>query len=173
MSKAQLKKHLASLDKSQIIEVVMELYEARKEAKDYLEFYLNPNEDAKLESFKKIIGNEFYPSRGEPKTRFSVCRKAVTDFLKLKPSPDKVADLMLFYSEQACQFSYDYGDMWEAFYSAAENHFGRTMKFLAQNHLVEANKRRIQSILKLTEVCGWGFRDTLYDIYAEYGPEEL
>ncbi len=48
MSKAQLKKHLASLDKSQIIEVVMELYEARKEAKDYLEFYLNPNEDAKL-----------------------------------------------------------------------------------------------------------------------------
>ncbi len=115
MSKAQLKKHLASLDKSQIIEVVMELYEARKEAKDYLEFYLNPNEDAKLESFKKIIGNEFYPSRGEPKTRFSVCRKAVTDFLKLKPSPDKVADLMLFYSEQACQFSYDYGDMWEAF----------------------------------------------------------
>ncbi len=80
---------------------------------------------------------------------------------------------MLFYSEQACQFSYDYGDMWEAFYSAAENHFGRTMKFLAQNHLVEANKRRIQSILKLTEVCGWGFSDTMYDIYAEYGPEEL
>ena len=35
MSKAQLKKHLNTLDKSQIIEMVMELYDARKEAQYY------------------------------------------------------------------------------------------------------------------------------------------
>ena len=44
MSKAQLKKHLNALDKSQIIEMVMELYDARKEARDYLDYYVNPNE---------------------------------------------------------------------------------------------------------------------------------
>lgn len=44
MSKAQLKKHLNTLDKSQIIEMVMELYDARKEARDYLDYYVNPNE---------------------------------------------------------------------------------------------------------------------------------
>ena len=32
MSKARLKKHLNTLDKFQIIEMVMELYDARKEA---------------------------------------------------------------------------------------------------------------------------------------------
>ena len=32
MSKAQLKKHLIKLTKEQVIDVVLELYEARKEA---------------------------------------------------------------------------------------------------------------------------------------------
>ena len=80
MSKAQLKKHLLKLTKEQVVDVVLELYDARKEAKEYLEFYMNPNDDGKLEEYKKIIYNEFYPSRGEPKCRFSVCRKAISDF---------------------------------------------------------------------------------------------
>lgn len=44
MSKAKLKKYLLSLTKEhtkeQIADIVLELYDARKEAKDYLEFYL-------------------------------------------------------------------------------------------------------------------------------------
>ena len=38
MSKAQLKKHMKTLEKDEIIEMVMEMYDARKEAKEYLEF---------------------------------------------------------------------------------------------------------------------------------------
>ena len=53
MSKAQLKKQLKTLEKDEIIEMVMELYDARKEAKEYLEFYLNPNEKSKLDEYKK------------------------------------------------------------------------------------------------------------------------
>ena len=40
MSKSQLKKHLTALTKEQVIDVVLELYEARKEAKEYLLSYL-------------------------------------------------------------------------------------------------------------------------------------
>lgn len=66
-----------SMDKSEIIKMVLELYSARKEAKEYLDFYAEPNEGQKLEEYKHIIREEFYPSRNrEPKTRFSVCRKA-------------------------------------------------------------------------------------------------
>lgn len=35
MSKAKLKKYLQTLSKEQVIEVMLELYDARKEAKDY------------------------------------------------------------------------------------------------------------------------------------------
>ena len=34
--------------------MVMELYDARKEAKEYLDYYVNPDENKKLEKFKKI-----------------------------------------------------------------------------------------------------------------------
>ena len=34
------------------------MYDARKEAKEYLEFYANPEEDGKLEEYKKIITEE-------------------------------------------------------------------------------------------------------------------
>lgn len=61
-----------SMDKSEIIKMVLELYSARKEAKEYLDFYAEPNEGQKLEEYKHIIREEFYPSRNrEPKTRFS------------------------------------------------------------------------------------------------------
>ena len=43
MSKAQLKKALASMDAREIAEMVCELYDTRPEAKEYLEYWLNPN----------------------------------------------------------------------------------------------------------------------------------
>lgn len=120
-----------SMDKSEIIKMVLELYSARKEAKEYLDFYAEPNEGQKLEEYKHIIREEFYPSRNrEPKTRFSVCRKALSDFKKLKPSEDSVAELMVFYMENACQFTYDYGDMWEQFYDSVESNFDKTLRHI-------------------------------------------
>ena len=53
MPKAKLKKHLLSLTKEQITDIVLELYDARKEAKDYLEFYLAPDCNAELVDFPK------------------------------------------------------------------------------------------------------------------------
>ena len=64
MSKAKLKKYLQTLSKEQVIEVILELYDARKEAKDYLEFYLTPDNNAELEKCKKAIRQEFFPTRG-------------------------------------------------------------------------------------------------------------
>ena len=63
MSKATVKKILMSMPKEEIIGMVLEMYDARKEAKEYLEFYANPDEDGKLEEYRKIITEEFYPAK--------------------------------------------------------------------------------------------------------------
>lgn len=168
MSKAQLKKHLSTLNKEQIIEVILELYDARKEAKEYLEFYLNPNEDEKLEEYKRIIRDEFFPKRGEPKCRFNLCRKAISDFKKLKPHPACLADLMLYYIEAGCEMTSMYGDMWEQYYTTLETNFAKAMELINQLGCTEQFSERIERMLKSVEDCGWGFPDTLYDIYYEY-----
>ena len=80
MSKVALKKYLGTLEKSEIIDVVLDLYDARKEAKEYLEYILNPDEKEKMKEYKAIIRNEFWPKRGDGKCRFSVCKRAIADF---------------------------------------------------------------------------------------------
>lgn len=168
MSKVKLKKHLSLLTKEQVIEVILELYDTRKEAKEYLDFYLNPNESQKVEEYKRIIYDEFFPKRGDPKCRFSICRKAISDFKKLKPHPIYVADLMLYYIETGCKLTAMYGDMWEDYYASLETNFNKAMEFIAKMGYIEEFRSRIEIMLKEVEECGWGFPDTLYDIYCQY-----
>lgn len=169
ISKAKLKKHLLSLTKEQITDIVLELYDARKEAKDYLEFYLAPNCNAELEKSKKAIRNEFFPTRGfSKKPSFAKCRKVISDFQKLKPEPTIVADLMLFYIEQGCEYTLEFGDMWEQFYTTLERNFDKALRFIFLNGLLACYYKRIEKLIDSVSDCGWGFYDTLQDTYSEY-----
>lgn len=163
MSKAKVKAFLQGMDKSEIIKVVLELYSARKEAKEYLDFLVDPNEEAKLEEYKHIIKEEFYPDnpRREPKTRFSVCRKAISDFKKLGASPQNIAELMVFYMENACEFTYEFGDMWEQYYDSVETNFQKTCQYLVANGLFEQFEKRLEQCVKWSSACGWGFGDSI------------
>lgn len=168
MSKSTIKNLLQSMTKAEIIEMVLELYSARKEAKEYLEFYACPDEKGKLEEYKSIIREEFYPKRRrEPQTRFSVCRKAVADFKKLKPSADALAELMVSYMEWATQFTYDYGDMWEQYYDSVESNFDKTVKHIAANGLWEKYDKRLLQCVKWSDGNGYGFADAVADMYEE------
>jgi len=54
MSKTELKKHLLSLTtltKEQIVEQVPGLYDTCKPAKEYFEYFLNPNEQGHFEKY--------------------------------------------------------------------------------------------------------------------------
>ena len=174
MSKSEVKKYIKSLERSSLEELVMDLYLARKEAKEYLEYVIRPDDNVKLEEYRKIITNEFFPSRGEAKLRFSVCRKAVAEFKSLDPLPEFLADLMLYIPECASEIANDWGDMWEQFYDAAENNFKAAMKYISQHHLQSHFQQRIDTILHNCESSGWGFPDTMWDIYYNYSdkPEE-
>ena len=54
-----------------------------------------------MNKYKSIIEKEFIEgkTRGLPKMRFSVARKAVNDFKKLTNKPELIADIMLTYVE--------------------------------------------------------------------------
>ena len=173
MSKAQLKKHLNTLEKPQIIEMVMELYDARKEAKEYLEFYLNPDENKELEKFKKIVLKEFDDDIScNPQCRFSVCRKALSDFKKLAPSEDALAEAMVYYVELVCKFSFEAGDLWEQYYDSAVSNFRSMLKFLTKNNLLEPMMPRVVQIMAWCWPCGYGFPDEIEDSFCELVPPE-
>ena len=173
MSKTTLKKELQKLTKEQLIEQILDLYGKNKSVKEFYEFYLNPaSEKDLLEKYKKIIYNEFYTRDDNPKIpRFSACKKAISDFKALTPSPELIADLMLWLAENACQFTHDYGDMWEGYYTSAEINFDAALKFMSKHKLLDKFKLRAEKCVKWSSRCGWGFCDSIPEIFYEYYQE--
>jgi hypothetical protein len=170
MSKTTLKKHLLSLTKEQIIEQVLGLYDTCKPAKEYFEYFLKPDEKGQFEKYKAIIINEFYPKGKyvEAKTRFSVAKKAIADFRSLNPSPELLGDLMVTLPEMACEFTFDYGDMWEQYYISAATNFDLALKFLEKHGLLEQFEHRCQDCVKHAEPCGYGFADEIGELFYRY-----
>ena len=173
MSKSQVKKLLAGMSKEEVINIVMELYDARKEARDYLDYYVNPNENKELEKFKKIVLKEFDDDISrDPQCRFSVCRKALSDFKKLAPSTDTLAEAMVYYVERVCEFSFDAGDLWEQYYDSAASNFRFMVKFLVKNDMLEAMMPRVVQIMAWCWPCGYGFHDEIGDSFCELVPSQ-
>jgi len=103
MSKTQLKKELQLLDKSSIINVVLDLYSARKEARDYLDFFVDPDISGRMEKARIKIAKELTRGRqgGRSRARISHIRAAIKEIATLDPGIEYVADLMVYAIEIA------------------------------------------------------------------------
>lgn len=96
MSKSRLRKELVTFSNEQLLEVILNVYDASKEAHDYLEFFLNPDAERLLEKKTDIIARELSRvRRGYSKARISVVRKAVRDFRSYGVGADYVFRMML------------------------------------------------------------------------------
>lgn len=146
MSKPALKKELQRLTKKQLVEQILDLYDKNKAVKEFYKFYLNPNNEKELtEKYKKIIQKEFgwiNPERAGLK--YSVAKRAISDFKNLQPSPVAIADVMFTLPECVCRFSYEYGNMTESYYNGASNNFDTALKFIEKHKLLEQFKLRVK-----------------------------
>ena len=102
MSKSKLKKALAALDKDEIITMVTELYDARKEAKEYLEYWLEPDAGKELERVEKLADRQFFTPQGVSRRSLSLptLNKLIKDFMSICFEPEKVAELLIFITER-------------------------------------------------------------------------
>ena len=168
MATTNLKKFLKTLTKDELINHIVELDKKFKPVQEYYRLVVNNDVSGAVEKAKKEIENEFYPVRGLPKMRLSVARKAVTDAKKLNLPPEAMADLMLFYVETGVEFTNDYGDINESFYSSMESMFLKALEFLEKENLLTQFENRAFKIIHNTVDTGWGFHDTLSDYYYQF-----
>ena len=69
---------------------------------------------------------------------------------------------------EGCEYTLEFGDMWEQFYTTLEGNFDKAMRFIFLNGLLANYYERIEKLIDSVSDCGWGFYDTLQDIYSEY-----
>lgn len=102
MSKSSLKKALGELTKQQLAQMVCELYDSRREAKEYLDYWLSPNPDKALADYKEAVDKMFFYSTGKNRSQPAAndLRRHVKHFSSLVFDSEKTADLLLHIAER-------------------------------------------------------------------------
>ena len=160
MSKRDLKKYLTELNKQQLEEQVLELYEKFSAVKTYYDFVFNPKEDTLLKECKIKISNEYFPQKTsgkprKPKMRRSVAQKYIKHFILLGVDPFVIGDVMLYSIEIAQTFSAERLVKPESFFKSMLSSFEQAIKFMIANGILDEFKSRIISISDETRQQNW------------------
>ena len=83
------------------------MYDDFAPVREYLAMRVSPDDSAVRDKYKRIIEKEFSSWTRGP--RLSVARKAVQDYRKVAASAEGIADMMLYYVEQAVAQADDAG----------------------------------------------------------------
>lgn len=96
MSKSLLKKELITFTREELVEVILNTYDSSKEAKEYFEFFINPDADKLLETKTQLIAKEISRTRrgGYSKFRISHIRSVIKGFASFGVTSEYVARLM-------------------------------------------------------------------------------
>ncbi|TDE07336.1 DUF6155 family protein [Flavobacterium sandaracinum] len=160
MSKRDLKKYVAELNKEQLEAQIIELYEKFSPVKVYYNFVFNPKEETLLQECKLKISQEYYPikksgRRSKPKMRRSVAQKHIKHFILLGVDPFIIADVMLYNIEIAQTYSSEHIIKHELFFKSMFNSFEQAVIFLIANGILNDFKPRLKSIHEETQVQKW------------------
>jgi len=160
MSKRDLKKYVSELNKEQLEEQIIDLYEKFQPVKVYYNFVFNPKEESLLLDSKLKISNEYFPikklgRRSKPKMRRSVAQKLIKHFVVLGVDPFVIADVMLYNIEIAQAYSSENPIKQELFFKSMFNSFEQAVEFIISNGIYAEFKTRIGSIFQETVDQKW------------------
>ena len=144
---------MAELNKEQLEEQIIELYEKFAPVKVYYDFVFNPKEDKLLQESKVKISHEYFPIkkpnakwRPKAKMRRSVAQKIIKHFIMIGVDPFVIADIMLYNIEIAQTYSSNNFIKQELFYKSILNSFEQAVNFVISNGILYDFKDRILAI---------------------------
>lgn len=156
MSKRDLKKYVSELNKAQLEEQIIELYDKFKEVKVYYDFVFDPKETDLVREAKLKITNEYYPVRGKkPKMRRSIAQKFIKHFILLGVDAYIISDIMLYTLEIAQTLSSEKEIKQEAFYKSMLSSFQQSISFMIEKGILEDFKSRVVAIQEETNNQNW------------------
>lgn len=95
-------------------------------------------------------------------------KKALSDFQKLEPAAELVADLLLVCVETGVRFTNEYGDIDEAFYAGLENMYAKALALMRQEKLLTQFAARTAQVVRDTSGTGWGFHEYLAEAREKF-----
>ena len=146
MSKRDLKKYIAALDKEQLEDQLMDLYTRFKEVKQFYDFAFNPREDKLVEECKFKINREYFPAKGRrAKTRRSVAQKCIKYFKQLGVDSPIIIEIMLFNINTAQRYSAR-RKVYDTFYRSMIKSYEELINYVIENNMQQTYISEINDI---------------------------
>jgi len=156
MSKRELKKYLHSLDKEELEEQLIDLYDRFLNVKEFYKFVFNPNEKKLMEEAKLKISKEYFPVNSrKPKARRSVAQKLIKHFISLGVDVPLVADLMLYNLEIAQLYATEMRVKPDTFYKSMLISFQQAVEYIVKNGYFKDFEMRVQKITDVARTQKW------------------
>ncbi len=129
MNLKNFKKYLEEKDDEFLRDEILTLYKTFEVVREYYDFRIEPQSiDEIIQKYKAILEEQFCPARGFPELKYSIARKAISDFKKVCRDPVAIIDLQLTYVEYGVKCTLQYGDIDERFYSSMESMFRTSLE---------------------------------------------
>ncbi len=156
MSKRDLKKYINELNKEQLENQIIELYDKFSEVKVYYDFVFNPREEQLIREARIKISNEYFPVRTKKaKLRRSVAQKFIKHYRTLGVDAFLIADLMLFNIEIAQAYSSEKAIKPELLYKSMLTSYEQAIAFLMDKGILDEFKNRLVAINQETISQKW------------------
>ena len=171
---SDVKLAIADFERSALIGLISDLYAYSTPNKDFLHARFSLGSDA-LKPYKKIIEDALFPDvMSNDDVEIATAKKAISDYGKAVGDPKGLLELMVHFVECGASFSLDVGYGDEYFFAALERMYEKAIKLLLtlDEATIDDYYGRFEELMISTSDIGWGFHDTLGDIFYEAFPEE-
>ena len=161
---------LRGFDRTALIGLIQDLYAVSKDNQAFLHARLNLGGDP-LKPYKAIISLWVCPDifQNQP-VSVSKAKKAIADYKKAIGYPEGMAELSVFYCEEAIAFLRDCGIDDKGYYSALVLMFEQALKWVPT--LPEKQQKpfleRLGRIRAAGRQIGWGVGDEMADLWSRF-----
>jgi hypothetical protein len=168
---SDIRAKLADFDRANLLKVVGDLYAASKENQTFLHARFCLGDDV-LRPYKAVLARWLWPDMFKNQDiSVAKAKKAISDYKKAIGRPEGLAELMVFYCEQAAGFSNDVGLQDEGYFNALVRMFRQALKAICT--LPEPQRRllwdRLDTVRCLSHNCGYGVGDDMDALLGEFG----
>ncbi|MDB5970671.1 MAG: hypothetical protein JWQ90_3121 [Hydrocarboniphaga sp.] len=172
---SDIKAQLAEFDRAGLLGLVQDLYAVSKDNQTFLHARFGSADDV-LKPYKATIQRWLWPDvTRNQNISVSTAKKAIADYRKAIARPAELAELMVFYCEQAAGFSNDVGLEDEGYFNALVRMFEQALK---QANTLPDDERdelaaRLDDVRHTCSNFGYGVSEDMSDLMAKAGFVDL
>ena len=169
-----IKAKLADFDRDGLLGLVHDLYAGSKDTQAFLHARLHLGNDV-LMPYKATMSRWLWPDVFKNQDiSLAKAKKAIIDYKKAVGQPEGLAELMVFYCEQASGFSRDVGLQDEGHFDALVRMFGQALKAIATlpQALRPALRARLDAVRHASHDIGYGLGEDMDSLLTEHRADD-